>query len=58
MRAEQRALAVAADAVQRRISVGTSDGSFNQRKKIAVENQVPGGGCGSLFSANIHLNIN
>ena len=55
MRAEQRALAVTADAVQRGISVGTSDGSFNQRQELAVVNQVPGGGCGSLSPANGQL---
>jgi hypothetical protein len=48
MRAEQRALAVTADAVQHRNSVGTSDGALNQRQEMAFENQVPVGGGGSL----------
>ena len=53
MRVEQRALAVTADAVQRRKSVGTSDGALIQWQEIAVENQLPGGRCGCLSPANI-----
>ena len=53
MRVEQRALAATADAVQRRKSVGTSDGALIQWQEIAVENKLPGGRCGSLSPANI-----